>query len=162
MALRYGLQPIVAIVADRPAHPSGGGRVQRVPSLRVQGEHLDAGLCDVGLVSRPTATSSTSLRSSDWEVGGGFRDRRLRRAVVQCAGCSTLPRAWTAAAPILDTLRIVGRRPSTEDAMPQQVGARGNDRDQHQLPECLRRNLVAQMLTDAHAEHDRQHGSRRD
>src|SRR5882762_3034908 len=31
--------------------------------------------------------------------------------------------------------------PSTEETMSQQVRARGNDRDQHQLLECLRRNF---------------------
>ena len=52
--------------------------------------------------------------------------------------------------------------PSTEEPMSQQPGARGNDRDQHQLLECLRRNSIAHMLSDVHAEHDWQHRSRRD
>src|SRR3984893_16350054 len=52
--------------------------------------------------------------------------------------------------------------PSTEEPMSQQLGARGNDRDQHQLLECLRWNFIAHMLSDVHAEHDRQHRSRRD
>jgi hypothetical protein len=33
--------------------------------------------------------------------------------------------------------------------MSQQLGARGNDRDQHQLLECLRCNFIAHMLSDA-------------
>ena len=52
--------------------------------------------------------------------------------------------------------------PSTEETTSQQVGARGNDRDQHQLLECLRCNFIAHMLSDVHAEHDWQHRSRRD
>ena len=59
----------------------------------------------------------------------------------------------TAAAPV---------GPSTEETMSQQLGARGNDRDQHQLLECLRCNFIAHMLSDVHAEHDWQHRSRRD
>jgi hypothetical protein len=39
--------------------------------------------------------------------------------------------------------------PSTEeDTISQQLGARGNDRDQHQLFECLRCNFIAHMLSD--------------
>src|SRR5262249_59271373 len=49
--------------------------------------------------------------------------------------------------------------PSTEETVSHQLGARGNDRDQHQLPECLRCNFIAHVLSDVHAEHDRQHGS---
>ena len=52
--------------------------------------------------------------------------------------------------------------PSTEETMSHQLGARGNDRDQHQLLECLRCNFIAHMLSDVHAEHDWQHRSRRD
>jgi len=52
--------------------------------------------------------------------------------------------------------------PSTEEAMSQQVRARGDDCDQHQLLECLRRNFIAHMLSDAHAERDWQHRNRRD
>ena len=51
---------------------------------------------------------------------------------------------------------------STEETMAQQLGARGNDRDQHQLLERLRRNFIAHMLSDVHAEHDWQQRSRRD
>jgi hypothetical protein len=51
---------------------------------------------------------------------------------------------------------------STEETMSQQIGARGNDRDQHQLLECLRCNFIAHMFSDVHAEHDWQHRSRRD
>ncbi len=46
--------------------------------------------------------------------------------------------------------------PSTEDAMPQQFSARGDDGDQHQLLECLRRDFVAHVLSGLHAERDRQ------
>src|SRR5260370_39188544 len=49
--------------------------------------------------------------------------------------------------------------PSTEEAMTQQLGARGNDRDQHQLLDCLRCNFIAHMLADSHAQHDEQHRS---
>jgi hypothetical protein len=52
--------------------------------------------------------------------------------------------------------------PSTEETTSQQLGPRGNDRDQHQLLECLRCNFIAHMLSDVHAEHDWQHRSRRD
>src|SRR5262245_39539794 len=52
--------------------------------------------------------------------------------------------------------------PSTEKTMSHQLGARGNDRDQHQLPECIRCNFIAHMLSDVHAEHDWQRRSRRD
>jgi hypothetical protein len=51
--------------------------------------------------------------------------------------------------------------PSTEETMSQQVGARGNDRGQHQLFKCLRCNFIAHLLSDAHAEYDWQHRSRR-
>jgi hypothetical protein len=50
--------------------------------------------------------------------------------------------------------------PSTEETMSQQLGARRDDRDQHQLLECLRCNFIAHMLSDVHAQHDRQHRSR--
>src|SRR5437016_13468369 len=39
-------------------------------------------------------------------------------------------------------------RSSIEKPMPHQLGARGNDRDQHQLLECLRCNFIAHMLSD--------------
>src|SRR5262245_66265714 len=52
--------------------------------------------------------------------------------------------------------------PSTEDTMSKQLGAGGNDRDQHQLLEGLRCNFVAHMLSEMHAEHDWQHRRRRD
>ncbi len=58
--------------------------------------------------------------------------------------------------------RMTPASPSTEETMSQQIGARGNDRDQHQLLECLRCNFIAHMLSDVHAEHDWQHRSRRD
>jgi transposase len=58
-------------------------------------------------------------------------------------------------------MTIPGVGPSTEETMSQQVRARGNDRDQHQLLECLRRNFIAHMLSDVHAEHDWHRRSRR-
>jgi hypothetical protein len=50
--------------------------------------------------------------------------------------------------------------PSTEETMSQQIGACGNDREQHQLLECLSCNFIAHMLSDVHAEHDWQRRSR--
>src|SRR5258708_1787993 len=38
--------------------------------------------------------------------------------------------------------------PSTEEPMSQQIRARGNDRDQHQLLEGLRCNSIAYMLSE--------------
>src|SRR5262245_36039778 len=52
--------------------------------------------------------------------------------------------------------------PSSEETVSQQLGARGNDCDQHQLLERLRCNFIAHMLSDVHAKHDWQHRSRRD
>src|SRR5258707_8981422 len=71
---------------------------------------------------------------------------------TQLRDAAAAPDEPTAAAPA---------SPSTEETMSQQLGARGNDRDQHQLLECLRCNFIAHMLSDVHAEHDRQHRSRR-
>src|SRR5438477_11928163 len=51
--------------------------------------------------------------------------------------------------------------PSTEETTSQQIGARGNDRDQHQLLECLGSNLIAHLLSEVHAKHNWQHRSRR-
>ena len=41
---------------------------------------------------------------------------------------------------------------SGKKAMSQQLGARGDDRDQHQGLERLRCNFVAHLLSDVHAE----------
>jgi hypothetical protein len=54
---------------------------------------------------------------------------------------------------------LVRSRPARqgEEAMSRQVGARGHNCDQHQLLECLRCNFIPHMLSEVHAEHDRQH-----
>ena len=70
---------------------------------------------------------------------------------TQLRDAAAAPNEPTAAAPAT---------PSTEETMSQQVGARGNDCDQHQFLECLRCNLIAHMLSDVHAEHDWQRRSR--
>src|SRR2546430_5334200 len=75
------------------------------------------------------------------------------RLPTQLRDAAAAPDDPTAAAPA---------SPSTEETMSQQLGARGNDRDQHQLLECLRCNFIAHMLSDVHAEHDWQRRSRRD
>src|SRR5258705_11481145 len=72
---------------------------------------------------------------------------------TQLRDAAAAPDEPTAAAP---------SSPSAEETMAHQLGARGNDRDQHQLLKCLRCNFVAHMLSDVHAERDWQHRSRRD
>src|SRR5690242_7273336 len=53
-------------------------------------------------------------------------------------------------------------KPSTEESVPQQIGACGNDRNQHQLSKEFWCNSIAQMLSDIHAECDRQYRDCRD
>ena len=87
------------------------------------------------------------------EVEALLAPKPLLPPPTQLRDAAAAPDEPTAAAPA---------SPSTEDTMSQQLGARGNDRDQHQLLECLRCNFIAHMLSDVHAEHDWQHRSRRD
>ena len=68
---------------------------------------------------------------------------RLRRNVV-----TSLRRA-----PNAPTAASTGT-PSAEETMPHQLGTRGNDREQHQLPKRLRCNFIAHVSSDVHAEHD--------
>jgi len=92
----------------------------------------------------------------DYRFSGGDAERMqsLAKELVELRpDAAAAPDEPTAAAPA---------SPSTEETMSQQLGARGNDRDQHQLLECLRCNFIAHMLSDVHAEHDWQHRSRRD
>jgi hypothetical protein len=100
---------------------------------------------------------ATSVRSSllvRRKVEGLLAPKPLLPPSTQLRDAAAAPDEPTAAAPA---------SPSTEETMSQQqLGARGNDRDQHQLLECLRCNFIAHMLSDVHAEHDWQHRSRRD
>src|SRR5256884_3727436 len=87
------------------------------------------------------------------KVEGLLAPKPLLPPPTQLRDAAAAPDDPTAAAPA---------SPSTEETMSQQLGVRGNDRDQHQLLECLRSNFIAHMLSDVHAEHDWQHRSRRD
>ena len=86
-------------------------------------------------------------------------DRPWRATLRFCATLSPIGRKGRTEPPITATAPT---SQSTEETMSQQVGAHGNDRDQHQLLECLRRNFIAHMLSYVHAEHDWQHRNRRD
>src|SRR5712675_26594 len=86
------------------------------------------------------------------KVEGLLAPKPLLPPPTQLRDAAVAPDEPTAAAPA---------SPSTEETMSQQLGARGNDRDQHQLLECLRCNFITHMLSGVHAEHDRQHRSRR-
>src|SRR5215831_9483516 len=77
-----------------------------------------------------------------------LRASALALACVVSRSKSKLETSWLARRRNFSTLRrhpdeptaAAPASPSTEETMSQQLGARGNDRDQHQLLECLRCN----------------------
>src|SRR5262245_24232527 len=103
---------------------------------------------------------STSMqRPITTNLGVGGSNPSGRATLRFCATSSPIGRKGRTEPPIT---AAAPASPSTEETMSHQLGARGNDRDQHQLPEYLRCNFIAHMMSNVHAEHDWQHRRRRD
>src|SRR5262249_56548185 len=79
------------------------------------------------------------VRPAPRRVEGRLATKPLLPPPTQLRDAAAAPDEPTAAAPA---------SPSTEETMSQQLGARGNDRDQHQLLECLRCNYENKRSRD--------------